>query len=89
MADENGPDAKIICVPSREPRWHTVAERDQLRDGLIDEMTHFFAIEEDFEPGKKTSVKGYQARKAALTEFEASRERFRLNGSSSQIEVEP
>lgn len=88
MADEKGPDAKIICVPSHEPRWHAVADLDQLPDGLSDEIRHFFDIYKDLEPGKETSVKGYEGRKAALVEIEASRERFRLNGSSSHIDIE-
>jgi len=89
MADEMGPDAEVICVPPHEPRWHAVADLDQLPDGLSDEIRHFFDIYNDLEPGKETSVKGYEGRKAALAEIEASRERFRLNGSSSHIEVEP
>lgn len=89
MADEKGPDAKIICVPSPEPRWHAVADLDQLPAGLSDEIQHFFEIYKDLEPGKQTSVKGYEGRKAALAEIQASRERFRLNGASSHIEVVP
>ena len=55
---------------------------------LSDEIRHFFDIYKDLEPGKQTSVKGYEGRKAALVEIEASRERFRLNGSSSHIDIE-
>ncbi len=89
MADENGPDAKIICVASHEPRWHAVADLDHLPDGISDEIRHFFDIYNDLEPGKETSVKGYEGRTAALAEIEASRERFLLNGSSSHIGVTP
>jgi inorganic pyrophosphatase len=89
MADEKGPDAKIICVPSQEPKWHAVADLDQLPDGLSDEIRHFFDIYKDLEPGKETSVKGYEGRTAALAEIEASRKRFLLNGSSSHIGVAP
>jgi inorganic pyrophosphatase len=83
MADEKGPDAKIIFVPTHEPRWHAVAYFDQLPGGLSDEIRHFFDVHEDPEPYKETSVKGYEGRRAALAEIEASCERFR----SSHIEV--
>jgi len=85
MADEHGPDAKIICVPSHEPRWQAVADLDQLSD----EIRHFFEIYKDLEPGKETSVKGYEGRVAALVEIEPSRERFLLNWSSSHTGVAP
>jgi inorganic pyrophosphatase len=76
MTDENGPDAKIICVPPTEPRWHDVWDLDQLPQALLGEIRHFFDIYKDLEPGKKTSVKGYEGRAEALREVAASRERF-------------
>ena len=76
MADEKGPDAKILCVPSHEPRWRDVLDLIQLPEGLIDEIRHFFDIYKDLEPGKQTSVKGYEDRQATLEEIRASRDRY-------------
>lgn len=76
MTDENGPDAKIVCVPSHEQRWHDVSDLDQLPYGLSDEIRHFFDIYKDLEPGKATSVQGFEGREAALAEVSAARERF-------------
>lgn len=88
MADEKGPAAKIVCVPSHEPRWNAVADLHQLPDGLSHEIRHFFGIYEDLEPGNETSVTGYEGRKAALVEIDASRAPLRLNGSSGHIDIE-
>lgn len=76
MTDEKGPDAKIICVPSHEPRWDGVSDLDQLPAGLMGEIRHFFDIYKDLEPGKETSIKGYEGRSAALTEIADSRRRY-------------
>jgi inorganic pyrophosphatase len=71
-ADEKGPDVKIVCVPSREPRWHDVSDRDHLPEGLSDEIRLFFDIYKDPEPGKETSANGYDGREVALAEVKAS-----------------
>lgn len=77
MTDEKGPDAKIICVPSNEPRWEVVNDLDDVPRSLRAEIELFFAIYKDLEPGKSTSTRGYEGRTAALGEISASRERFR------------
>ncbi len=86
MADDKGPDAKIICAPSHEPRWHAVTDLDQLPDGLSDEIRHFLDIYKDLEPGKETSINGYEGCKTAWNEIEASRQRFHSNGPPNHIE---
>jgi inorganic pyrophosphatase len=77
MTDEKGPDAKIICVPSNEPRWENVSDLDELPPSLRAEIAQFFAIYKELEPHKSTSTKGYEGRTAALGEISASRERFK------------
>ena len=42
MHDEAGEDAKIICVPPKEPRWHDVHDLDDLTPQLVSEIQHFF-----------------------------------------------
>ena len=77
MSDEKGPDAKILCVPSHEPRWSEVSDLEQVPKDLLNEIRHFFDVYKDLEPGKQTSVKGYEGREAAWAELEESRQRFR------------
>lgn len=76
MTDEHGPDAKIICVPSGEPRWQDVVDLAELPRGLSAEIHQFFDTYKELEPGKSTSTKGYEGRDAALAEIRTSSERF-------------
>ena len=77
MTDEQGPDAKIICVPTQDAKWGQVFDLYQLPSGLTNEIRHFFDIYKDLEPGKQTSVKGYEGRESACFEIVASRQRVR------------
>ena len=77
MTDEQGPDAKIICVPTQDAKWGQVFDLYQLPSGLTNEIRHFFDIYKDLEPGKQTSVKGYEGRESAWFEIVASRQRVR------------
>jgi inorganic pyrophosphatase len=80
MTDEKGPDAKIICAPSHEPRWDDVRDLDDLSPILRAEIEQFFGIYKELEPGKSTSTRGYEGRTAALGEIRDSRERFMETG---------
>ncbi len=65
MLDEHGPDAKILTVPTRDPRFETVCELADVPDHVKAEIGHFFDIYKDLEPGKSTDVRGWQDRAAA------------------------
>jgi inorganic pyrophosphatase len=76
MVDEKGDDAKVLCVPSGDPRMehlsdiHHVPEYDRL------EIQHFFEVYKDLEPGKTVEGIKWVDRAAAEAEVEASRKRF-------------
>ena len=65
MSDEHGPDAKVLAVPARDPRYETVRDITDVPDHLRAEIGHFFDIYKDLEPGKSTDVRGWQDRAAA------------------------
>jgi inorganic pyrophosphatase len=75
MVDEAGSDAKILCVPPREPRWKGVEDLDHLPPELLGEIEHFFDVYKMLEPGKQSSTQGFEGRDAAWHEIEAARER--------------
>ncbi|MET0627103.1 MAG: inorganic diphosphatase [Acidimicrobiia bacterium] len=75
MEDEQGPDAKIICVPVHDPVYEGVTKLDELRPYLLDEIEHFFDVYKMLEPGKDTATRGYEGRDAAFAEIEACRAR--------------
>ena len=77
MSDEEGLDAKILCVLATDPRWDHVQGLDDLPEHQLTEIAHFFAIYKETEPGKGTDPGGWADRSAAEAEIERGRERWR------------
>jgi inorganic pyrophosphatase len=75
MEDDKGPDAKIICVPARDPRWEHVDELSELPEHLTDEISHFFEVYKALEPDKHSNVRGWEGAEAARAEIESCRRR--------------
>ena len=75
MADEKGPDHKVLCVPVDDPDWSVLDALEDLPKQLTDEITHFFSIYKDLEQ-KTVEVEGWSPREEAWEEIEASRRRF-------------
>jgi inorganic pyrophosphatase len=85
MEDENGPDAKIICVPLGDPRWDQVRDLGDMPAHLRSEIHHFFDVYKALEPGKSTSTTGFEGREAALGEIAASRARLQHHERSQRL----
>ncbi|WP_299431950.1 inorganic diphosphatase [uncultured Aquimarina sp.] len=58
MADEKGPDEKIICVPVADPIASRLADLKEMNPHLIKEIEHFFRVYKDLEK-KKVDVGGW------------------------------
>ncbi len=78
MADEKGPDEKVVCVPVSDPIGSKVNDLDELNSHLLKEIEHFFRVYKDLEK-KKVDVEGWgDAREAraivaqCLTRFNES-----------------
>jgi inorganic pyrophosphatase len=80
MEDDKGVDDKVLCVPLQDPAWNTLESLDDISDALRDEITHFFSVYKDLEQ-KRVRVEGWYSREEALAEIEASRERWRSDGT--------
>ncbi|MGH9054856.1 MAG: inorganic diphosphatase [Acidimicrobiales bacterium] len=76
MRDEEGVDAKLLCVPASDPRWNSVKELSDLPEHELQEIAHFFDIYKDLEPGKRTEPGGWADRARAEEMVEAARRRF-------------
>lgn len=59
MADEKGPDEKIICVPISDPIWNRINDLNELNGHLLKEIEHFFKVYKDLEK-KKVDVGGWE-----------------------------
>jgi inorganic pyrophosphatase len=77
MEDDKGPDAKIICVPSGDVRWDSVADIGDVQEAYRAEIAHFFDVYKVLEPDKHSTTRGFEGADAAWAEIEAARERFR------------
>ncbi|MDT0648925.1 inorganic diphosphatase [Salegentibacter sp. F188] len=52
MADEKGPDEKIICVPVSDPIWNRLSDLNELNGHMLKEIEHFFKVYKDLEKKK-------------------------------------
>jgi len=76
MHDEAGDDAKILCVPPKEPRWNDVHDLTDLTPQLVNEIKHFFEVYKALEPGKESSTAGIAGRDEAWREIHKARANF-------------
>lgn len=58
MADEKGPDEKLICVPVSDPIWNNLNDLSDVNPHLVKEIEHFFQVYKDLEK-KKVDVGGW------------------------------
>lgn len=65
MADEKGPDEKIICVPVSDPIWNKLNDLEDINPHLLMEIEHFFQVYNDLEK-KKVAVDGGGDKEEAL-----------------------
>ena len=73
MADEKGPDEKIICVPLRDPAWMRMSDVHDIPSELRNEIEHFFQVYKDLESGKSTETQGFGDRADAEAIVERAR----------------
>jgi inorganic pyrophosphatase len=88
MSDEHGPDAKILTVPARDPRFTATQDLADVPGHLLAEIGQFFEIYKELEPGKSTDVRGWQDRAEAERVIEAAFTRAR-RPPDSRSEVHP
>jgi inorganic pyrophosphatase len=75
MQDEHGPDAKILTVPAHDPRYAHMRDLADVPSHLRAEISHFFDVYKELEPGKSTDVRGWQDVSAAGREIAAAFQR--------------
>jgi inorganic pyrophosphatase len=77
MRDEAGVDAKVLSVPSHDPRADEQRELEDVPTHILDEIRHFFAIYKAIEPGAFSEITGWQGRQEAEAAIEECRGRWR------------
>jgi inorganic pyrophosphatase len=59
MTDEKGPDEKIICVSTKDPRFSTWTTLEDLNEHVRKEVVHFFEVYKSLEE-KAVNVLGWR-----------------------------
>ena len=77
MADEKGPDAKVLCVPAHDARYADLKDLGDAPDFLLAEIGNFFEVYKLIEPGKQSTVGEWANAAAAEAEINAAFARFR------------
>ncbi|MFE2373838.1 inorganic diphosphatase [Streptomyces sp. NPDC059398] len=75
MRDEMGQDEKVLCVPAHDPRYQDVQDIDDVSEFDRLEISHFFEVYKDLEPGKSVEGSHWDGKDQAYAEIEASRQR--------------
>ena len=75
MSDEKGNDAKVLCVPSHDPRFMQYQDIADLPEHLLGEIGNFFETYKLLEPNKDTTVRNWEGRAAAEAEIAAAFDR--------------
>ncbi len=83
VSDETGPDAKILTVPSGDPRYGELYDLADVPVHVRNEISHFFDIYKELEPGKSTDIRGWQDRAAAERAIAEATERAAVEKRSS------
>jgi inorganic pyrophosphatase len=76
MADEEGVDAKLLCVPATDPRQAHLNELHDVPEYELAEIAHFFEIYKELEPGKSTDPAGWRPRDVAEQAIATAREAY-------------
>ena len=83
MADERGPDAKLLGVAAHDLRRARVGDLSDVPRHLLNEIGHFFDIYKELEPGKSTDVRGWMDRAEAERVIKEAEARAALVASRS------
>ncbi len=76
MTDEKGPDDKVLCVPSGDPRQEHLRDIHHLPEFERLEIQHFFEVYKDLEPGKSVEGATWVGRTEAEAEIKRSFARY-------------
>lgn len=75
MKDEQGPDDKVLCVPTDDQRRDHLRDVTDVRQYQLLEIEHFFSVYKDLEPGKSVEGASWTGVDDAESEIRSSIER--------------
>jgi len=75
MVDGADPDAKVLCVPTDDPRWANVKDLKNVNPHTVKELEHFFCTYKQLQ-GKTCEIKSWEGVEKAKMAFERSRKLY-------------
>lgn len=75
MVDSGESDAKIIAVPTDDPRWKNVNDLGDVNEHTIKEMKHFFETYKQIQ-NKEVIIRAIQGSEDAKKAFDRAREMY-------------
>ncbi len=78
MVDNGESDAKIVAVPTEDPRFDDVTDLKDVNKHTIKEIEHFFLTYKKIQK-KEVTISGIEGREAAEKAFERSREMYKAS----------
>jgi inorganic pyrophosphatase len=78
MIDNGESDAKIVAVPTEDPRFDEVIDLQDVNKHTIKEIEHFFLTYKKIQK-KEVTISGIEGREAAEKAFERSREMYQAS----------
>jgi inorganic pyrophosphatase len=70
-----GREAKLLCVPLREPAYEDVHDLGDLPRHVVREIGHFFAVYKQLDDGSTTTDEGQEGREVAIRVLAEARAR--------------
>jgi inorganic pyrophosphatase len=74
----HGREAKLVCVPEGDPAYASVTELSQLPEHQLREISHFFDIYRDLDPGKDVRSDGQDDAATAIEVVDLGRRSSQL-----------
>ncbi|OGZ17265.1 MAG: inorganic pyrophosphatase [Candidatus Lloydbacteria bacterium RIFOXYC12_FULL_46_25] len=75
MIDGGEGDAKVLAVPTSDPRWKSTKDISDLEPHLLEEIKHFFTVYKDLQM-KKVEVGDWKGKEEAIKAVEQSIELY-------------
>jgi inorganic pyrophosphatase len=76
MVDSGDDDAKIIAVPSDDPRFNDVLDLKDLNKHTLKEIEHFYSTYKKLQ-NKEVTVKGFKGAKEAMAAFDRASDLYK------------
>ncbi len=76
MKDGDAMDEKILAVPFHDPVYNSYHDVSELPAHVTQEMTHFFNVYKNLEPGKQVEIDGVYGREEAMNVIQRCYDRY-------------